>query len=249
MINKAHEEALVNQELFQSCCNEARIDPPAMKTLAVKATKSTTWKKSTSTKDYKRMTITAASNYHPLSLLFKFSLETYGILAWWLHEFRTKYYLHHWELQADKTLRGSEVEPSTIVAAGSLSPLDSPLSNISGSMAHSQIDHLVREVLGRIFKYEPFSANLADQKPAAKSNRRAASNSSIPPDGLQGYTSPYFESLKESVVFFPGIIKTGMQPIHQDLHHIILTIKTLLVVTFWRKCLLDSMTPSLILNG
>ncbi len=185
VIHRAHEEALVNQELFQSSCNEAPIDSPAMKALAVKATKSTTWKKSTSMKDYKRVTIRlAASNYHPLSLLFKFFLETYGILAWWLHEFRTKYYLHHWDLQADKTLRGSsDVEPSTIVAAGSISPLDSPLSNISGSMARSQIDHLVREVLGCIFKKEPFSANLvdnpADQKPAAKSKSRAASNPSI----------------------------------------------------------------------
>ncbi len=46
VIHKAEEESLVNEELFQSRCKEATIEPPAMKALAVKATKSTIWKNS-----------------------------------------------------------------------------------------------------------------------------------------------------------------------------------------------------------
>jgi hypothetical protein len=197
---KAEEESLVNEELFQSSRSGVTIEPPRMKALAAKATQSSIWTNSTSSKDYKRMSIMSATNLLSLVALFKFFQDTYGIFAWWLHEFRTKYYLHQWNLLADKNLHGPDVEPSSLVEAG-VSPLDSPMSTTSGSMAHSQIDFLVRDFLEGIFESEPFSANVV-----------AAEGS------LLGYTSPHFESLKESVQFFPGIIKTGMQPIHQELH-------------------------------
>ena len=77
---------------------------------------------------------------------------SWGMDAWFLRQFRTKYCFHHWFIyHGTAGNKGSEFEPHEIVAMGHKDPLDCPTLSEIAVAAYGQLHKLVTDVMALNF--------------------------------------------------------------------------------------------------
>ncbi len=159
MRQKAEEEALLNEALFDCALDENELSNARAVEMFSAVSHSLPWTESRTLKEYQRTTVLAEKD-----LLAKeqceFFHEHYDVYCWWLVQYRSKYLFHHSTALPDSKLNGPEVEPSVVVAARK-DPLDSPLLTSAGVIGLGQLDHLVRDILDLIMFQQAYS----DSKP------------------------------------------------------------------------------------
>ncbi len=244
MKEEPEEESLQSEDLlFNLARTHTKVHALEVPCLVAQASESGIWRQSKSLKEYQRLSALAEKNELVKAECKRFHdlLDTF---CWWLTQFRNRFFLHHWYVLPDKTLHGSNVEPSTVVESGKCSPFDCPSITFDGSNAlRKQLDFLVQDLLEFIFNKpnEEFLVSSDDDDAAEETAAETAED--LLDDGqddlwrynnddddddvvfeevageVPGADCPLdFGSIKKNVSFFPGIIKSGRGSVHQSLH-------------------------------
>ena len=239
---KAEEEFLQSEDLFHLARTRKTVDADEVSQVLVKARKSDIWKQSKSLKEYQRLSALAEKNELILAECKKFH-DLMQTFCWWLTQHRNRFYLHHWYVLPDKSLHGSNLEPSTVVQSGTSSPLDCPWITYEGGNALCKLHYLVTDLLEFVFNKPNedlvSSSDVASDAAEVAVAKEDDEEDDDEEDDLWRYNNDDdvvdeeqeevgevpgadsqldFGSIKENVAFFPGIIKSGRGSVHQSLH-------------------------------